>query len=134
MKGVEERTERQPGQETAQVCRSQKKALKPILWHFQHFHCHPSCTLKAISTVLPIFISFSKSFKIVLSAHYHKELKVTWSVLSYDEKRDRQGKCFIYALKLDVERFINGLILISVLILLKKKKKEACLKINALLP
>lgn len=47
---------------------------------------------------------------------------MTWSVLSQDEKRDRQGKCFIYAVKFDVERFINGLILISVLILLKKKK------------
>lgn len=97
-RGWEWRTGRQPGQETAQVCRSQRQALKPILRQSQQFHSHPSYTLKAISTVPPIFISFSKSFKIVLSAHYHKELKVTWSVLSQDEKRDRQGKCFIYTL------------------------------------
>lgn len=76
-KGWKWKTGRQPGQETAQVCKSQRKALKPILRHFQHFQCHPFCTLKAISTVPPILISFSKSFKIVLSAHYHKELKVT---------------------------------------------------------
>lgn len=108
---------------------SQRQALKTILRHSQHSHCHLPHSLKAISTVRPIFISFSKSFKTAFSAHYLKELKVTWSVLSQDEKRDRQGKCFIYALKLDAETFINGLILISVLILFFKKTKKHALKL-----
>lgn len=98
--------------------------MKTILMHIQHPCCHPPHSLKAISAMQPNFVSSIKSFRKAFSAYYFKELKVAWSLLSLDEKGDRQGKCFIYALKLDAERFINRLILISVLISFKKKLKS----------